>query len=116
MVDDEPSVRGMVSSALEVLGFQVLGASDGQQAVDVFRQNAGEIDLVLKDMTMPKMDGLEAFLKIRDLRADARVILSSGYSEQDALRDLEGERPLGFLQKPYDLTALASQVRSALGA
>ncbi len=115
VVDDEPAVRGMVSSALEVLGFQVLNAGDGEQAVDVFRQNAGEIDLVLMDMTMPRMDGREAFLKIRDLRADARVILSSGYSEQDALRELHGERPLGFLQKPYDLTALANEVRSALG-
>ncbi len=116
VVDDEPAVRGMVSSALEILGFQVLNADDGQQAVDVFRRHAGEIDLVLMDMTMPRMDGREAFLKIRDLRADARVILSSGYSQQDALRDLEGERPLGFLQKPYDLSALASEVRSALQA
>ncbi len=116
VVDDEPAVRGMVSSALEILGFHVLAAGDGQQAVDVFRQHAGEIDLVLMDMTMPRMDGREAFLKIRDLRADARVILSSGYSQQDALRDLREERPMGFLQKPYDLTALASQVRSALGA
>ncbi len=116
VVDDEPAVRGMVSSALEILGFQVFAAGDGQQAVDVFRQHAGEIDLVLMDMTMPKMDGREAFLKIRDLRADARVILSSGYSQQDALRDLHGERPMGFLQKPYDLTALASEVRSVLAS
>ncbi len=116
VVDDEPAVRGMVSSALEILGFQVLNAADGEQAVDVFRQHAGEIDLVLMDMTMPRMDGREAFLRIRDLRGDARVILSSGYSQQDALSDLHGERPMGFLQKPYDLSALASEVRSVLEA
>ena len=114
VVDDEPAVRGMVSNALKILGFQVLNAGDGEQAVDVYRQHVEEIDLVLMDMTMPRMDGREAFLKIRDLRADARVILSSGYSQQDALRDLRGERPMGFLQKPYDLNALASEVRSVL--
>ncbi len=114
VVDDEPSVREMVSRALEVFGFQVLDAEDGQQAVDVFSRRGREIDLVLMDLTMPRMNGKEAFLKMRELRADARVILSSGYSREDVLRELDGEKPTSFLQKPYDLAALAAEVSSAL--
>ncbi|MCP3961228.1 MAG: response regulator [bacterium] len=114
VVDDEPAVRGMVASALGILGFEVLDAEDGEQAIEMFSEKGGEIDLVLMDLSMPRMGGKEAFRKIRELRADARVILSSGYSRQDALREMVGEKPMGFLQKPYDLTTLAAEVRAAL--
>ncbi|MEM7353088.1 MAG: PAS domain S-box protein [Acidobacteriota bacterium] len=114
VVDDETDVREMVQFALQDLGFRVLSAADGQQAVEVFRGHSEEIDLVLMDMTMPRMNGRQALREIRQLQADARVILSSGYSRKDVLRDLDGDEPNGFLRKPYTLPMLTAELTSAL--
>ena len=114
VVDDEADVREMITSALEVLDFKILTAVDGRQAIDTFRRHVDTIDLVVMDMTMPKMDGRTAFLQILEIRPDAKVILSSGYSRNHALRDLENEKPIGFLEKPYTLPKLVAEVTTVL--
>jgi signal transduction histidine kinase len=86
VVDDDARVREVVETMLAESGFRVLIAPDGRQGVEMYRDHCNEIGLVLLDMTMPEMDGEEAFREIRRIRADARVVLSSGYSEQDATR------------------------------
>jgi signal transduction histidine kinase len=114
VVDDEPSVREIAAEMMRTLGFRVITAADGRSALEEFGQRAEEIELVLLDMTMPRMSGEEAFREIQKLRADARVILSSGYDEQEAVRRMTAAGLTGFLQKPYSLSDLRSAVHQAL--
>ncbi|MFO0949016.1 MAG: ATP-binding protein, partial [Planctomycetota bacterium] len=114
VVDDEESIRMVTTKTLERFGFRVLLAADGQQGVDCFREHADEITLVILDMTMPNMSGDEAFRVIRGIRPDARVILSSGFTEQEATDRFQGEGLAGFIQKPYRPTDLLDKVREVL--
>jgi len=115
LVDDEETVRSVGKSMLERAGFRVLIAEDGRQALDVFRQRCGEIDCVVLDLTMPHMDGEETFRELRRVRGDVRVVLSSGYNEQDVVHRFAGKDLAGFVQKPYQHETLIGQVRNALG-
>ena len=114
-VDDEPAVLETVTIMLERMGFQVLAARDGVEALEAFRANT-DIGLVLLDLTMPRMDGQEAFLAIRDLKAHLPVILSSGYDGQQTMHHLQGPGAPTFLQKPYTLKVLRKTIETALGA
>lgn len=111
LADDEETVRALSKRMLETLGFTVVLAGDGRQAVDVFQQNADKISAVLLDMTMPHMDGQQAFTELRRIRPNIKVILSSGYSEQDAVERFAGKGLSGFLQKPYGLEELSQAMR-----
>ncbi|MGZ8473645.1 MAG: hybrid sensor histidine kinase/response regulator [Candidatus Deferrimicrobiaceae bacterium] len=103
LVDDEESLIALGARMLEHLGFTVLTAADGLQAVDVYRERGKEIDLVLMDLTMPHMDGAEAFGELRRLNPDVRVVLASGYSHEDVASRFAGKGLSGVLQKPYTL-------------
>ncbi|HRZ28469.1 MAG TPA: PAS domain S-box protein [Spirochaetota bacterium] len=115
LVDDEENVRAVGGRMLSMLGFTVISASNGREAVDLFRAHAGEIACVIMDLTMPLMDGEEAFRSIREIRKGARVIISSGYSEQEIIVRFIGEGPSGFIQKPYQLDDLAAKLKEVLG-
>ena len=106
LVDDEESLLALGTRILEYLGFTVLTAADGQQAVNLYRERGKEIDLVLMDLTMPHMDGAEAFGELRRLNPEVRVVLASGYSHEDVTSRFEGKRLDGVLQKPYTLAKL----------
>jgi len=114
VVDDEESIRATVKQALSRMGFSVLTAVDGREAVEVFRTRADEIVCVLLDLTMPHMDGEQAFGELRGIRSDVKVILCSGYNEQDATRHFVGKGLAGFIQKPYDLLALREKLMEIL--
>jgi len=114
LVDDEEAVRTVTSSMLRKLGFDVLLAENGREGVDVFRQHATEIALVLLDLSMPKMNGDEAFREIRLIKNDARVILSSGFTEQDVKSQLAAAGVAGFIQKPYRLRELTQKLRHVI--
>ncbi len=106
LVDDEESLIGLGARMLEHLGFTVLTAADGLQAVERYRERGKEIDLVLMDLTMPHMDGAEAFGELRRLNPDVRVVLASGYSHEDVAARFAGKGLSGVLQKPYTLFKL----------
>jgi PAS domain S-box-containing protein len=112
VVDDDSVVRSLTQQMLEEAGFEVLTAADGREAVDAFRASPATIDVVLLDMTMPRLDGEAAFIELRNVRPDVRVVVSSGYSEQDAMDRFRGPRPAGYLQKPYRMTELVETVCS----
>ncbi len=116
VVDDEKSLRETASLMLENIGFQVITACDGVEAVEIFSRSHSEIDVVLLDMTMPKMDGKTAFREMRRIDPDVRVILSSGYNEQDATSHFAGKGLAGFIQKPYHLATLRQQFQKILSA
>jgi len=114
LVDDETTVRTVAAEMLESLGFEVITAFDGRNGVEVFAQNCDRVVAVVLDMTMPRMNGEEAFREIRKLRGDIRVILISGYSEQDATNRFAGHGLSGFLQKPFRLEQLRKKLRAIL--
>jgi CheY-like chemotaxis protein len=114
VVDDEAHIRGVATRALEHAGFTVLTAADGQEAVAVFREHAQTVRAVLLDLTMPHLDGAATMLQLRQIQPDVRVVLSSGYTEEDATRRFSDRDLVGFLQKPYTLEDLVSTIRTAL--
>ena len=114
VVDDEPEIREAAAAMLTHLGFQCLTATEGAEAVDLVRTRGAELRLVLLDLSMPKLDGREAFQAIQALRPELKVILSSGFDLQEAARDIVGQGLAGFLQKPYLLESLHQAVQSAL--
>lgn len=114
VVDDEETVRTLGKKMVERSGFTALTACDGRDAVAVFRQNAEKIICVILDLTMPHMDGEEAFRELRKIRSDIRVILSSGYDEQEVSRRFAGAGMAGFIEKPYTRAALISVLRRVL--
>jgi signal transduction histidine kinase len=115
LVDDDPEVRNVGSEMLERLGFRVLTAADGEEGLKVFQAYGGEIDCVILDLTMPEMGGEEVFRELRRLGSDARVILSSGYNEQDVTQRFVGKGLAGFLQKPYTVATLQEVINRVLG-
>jgi len=118
VVDDEPKVREVLTDILEHAGYTVIGARDGQEAVDVFRAEHEAIDCVLLDLSMPKLDGEEVYREMVKIQSDVRVILSSGFAEQeimDRFRDAGLEGLAGIIQKPTQMRTLLARVAAALG-
>lgn len=111
LVDDEETVRTVGRQMLERMGFIVIPAKDGREAVTVFRSQPETIDCVVMDLTMPHMDGEEAFREMRRIRDDVQVILSSGYHEQDVTQRFTGKGLAGFIQKPYTMSALRDALK-----
>ncbi|MBN1341901.1 MAG: response regulator [Phycisphaerae bacterium] len=114
VVDDEQAVRRLAAKALERAGFTVMTACDGREAVEIFRRHADEIAAVLLDRTMPATDGIQAFEEIRRIKPDARVVLSSGYTVQEAGEGLADSGLSGFIQKPYQPGLLIEKMREAV--
>ncbi|MDX2023778.1 MAG: PAS domain-containing protein [Deltaproteobacteria bacterium] len=116
VVDDEDVIRDTCAMLLQSAGYTVLTAGDGEQAVEVFRQNRDEIALVLLDVIMPRMDGRECFLRLKQLRHDVRVIMVSGFVHESVIDDVMAQGAKGFLKKPYrrhELTAALHQAAVA---
>jgi len=114
LVDDEETVRSISKKLLSKLGLTVLTAEDGKQAVTLYEKHLAEIDLVLLDLTMPHMNGEEAYRAMRALDPDVKVVLASGYSESDIASRFAGKGLVGCLQKPYTLRKLRNLLSGAL--
>ena len=115
VVDDDEAIRIFATEALRDAGFYVVSAVDGADAVEQFRHLGPRIDAVLLDMTMPRMNGEEAFRELRRMRPEVPVMLSSGYNEQDATSRFAGKGLAGFLQKPYRATDLVDRMCRLMG-
>jgi CheY-like chemotaxis protein len=113
VVDDEDLVRNMARVALERCGYTVEVADDGAVAVESVAARPSYFDAVLLDLTMPVMGGDQALKEIHAIRADIPVILSSGFSEGEALRRFADRGLSGFLQKPYSASLLARKMKQA---
>ena len=113
LVDDDESVLDIAAKMLERLTFNVITASDGKRGLEVFQEREAEIDCALLDLTMPRMDGEEVFREIRRIRNNIRVILSSGYNEQEVTQRFVGKGLTGFVQKPYTLAKLREVMKDA---
>ncbi len=114
VVDDESWVCIVARKMLERAGYRVLTAGDGREAVQMYRELADQIALVVLDLTMPGLNGEEAFDEMRRIRPDACVILSSGFNEQEVTHRFAGKGLAGFIHKPYNMDDLISKVRHVL--
>lgn len=110
IVDDEKDVREVAKTMLETMDFKVYTASSGRAGVEFFRDNAGKIDIILMDMTMPNMNGEEVVRKMRKINADVPIILSSGYSEHDVKQAFKEKDLAEFIQKPYQMKTLIKKI------
>ncbi len=114
LVDDDDSIREVSRQTLEQAGLQVITAENGEEAVQIYQARKKDIKLVLMDMTMPNLNGREAFVKMRNIDKNVKVILSSGYSEQEATERIHETGLLGFLQKPYKPQDLLNKIKHIL--
>ncbi|MGE0040534.1 MAG: PAS domain S-box protein [Vicinamibacterales bacterium] len=114
VIDDEEGVRDVARSVLERVGLTVRVAADGQEGVEAFLADPRGIDLVLLDMTMPRLNGAGVLTQIRRVRQDLPVILSTGFGEEDTIAGMREQGRVDFIQKPYGPSALIELVRSLL--
>lgn len=114
-VDDEELNRMLGMDLLQSIGYDVLLAEDGQAALDIFQGNHETIDIVILDMIMPNMNGSEVFYKMKGIDKNCKVILSSGYTENENIEKMKAAGLLALLHKPYKLTELSRLLYSLLG-
>ena len=114
VVDDEAALRRVCRRTLEPVGFTVLEAEGGIVGLDLCRARGTEIDLVLLDLTMPRMGGAEVLAILRAERPDLPVVIASGYDRADRRSDLPNDRRIRYLQKPYGTAALIAAVTGLL--
>ena len=107
-------VRSVAARALRALGYDVVTAPDGRQAVDIYREQQGAIDLVIIDMVMPEMGGRECFRALRELDPHVKAVLSTGYGRDGKAQGALDDGMLGFVQKPYRMQELSAAVAAAL--
>jgi len=116
MVDDEEMVREVCTTMLQRLGFQTLSAADGEEALLLLQEHSMEITLVLLDLTMPKMDGFRTFQEMKRVLPDVKVIICSGYSEEDATQRFIGSGLNGFIKKPFHFQELKEKIAGILSS
>jgi PAS domain S-box-containing protein len=114
LVDDEEMILDVGRQMLERLGYEVLVARSGIEALTVFKEHIDQIDLVILDLIMPDMGGGESFDRLREMDPDVKVLLSSGYSENGQAKEILKRGCRGFIQKPFDLNNLAMKVQEVL--
>ncbi len=115
VVDDEEAVRQVCSALLTKFGFSVVLAADGREGIEMFQAGPDGYTLVLLDLTMPPPDGRQVFAELRRLRENIGVVLMSGFNEEEVLSGFAGVRPVGFLQKPFEIQSFRDVIRRATG-
>jgi CheY-like chemotaxis protein len=114
LVDDEELIRSSSSRMLERLGYRVIAAADGREALELFAAHRDRISLVILDVVMPEMDGLEALERLRAEDPSIRVLVASGYGRDDRVDGLLSAGANGFIQKPFHVVRLADAIASVM--
>jgi two-component system cell cycle sensor histidine kinase/response regulator CckA len=115
-VEDEAAVRGIAARLLRQRGYEVIEAADGEEALALAEEHAGQIDMLISDVIMPGLDGPSLLKKARKYLGDAPVMFISGYAESDFSDLLQDEVGVSFLPKPLDIKTLAERVKQELRA
>ena len=111
--DDDELCLDVGVKILQKLGYSVLEARDGQEALEVFENNKNTVDLVILDMRMP-YNGGRAFDQLKLIKSDVKVLIASGYTEDQQIREMFKQGCMGFIQKPFSINLLSEKVLTAL--
>ena len=111
--DDDQICLDVGVKILQKLGYSVLKARDGQEALEVFEDNKDSVDLVILDMRMP-YNGGRAFDQLKQIKSDVKVIIASGYTEDQRIREMYEQGCIGFIQKPFRINKLSEKILKAL--
>jgi len=114
IVDDHETIWDFLIDALQELGYSVLLAENGLDAVEIYEANPDQIDLVLLDMIMPKSGGHQTFMRLKAIDPQVKVLLSSGFVSEQEVADLLDAGACGFLPKPHRLPVVAAEIRRIL--
>ena len=114
IVDDEPTVLKVAKSMLERQGFNILTAQDGREAIEVFKLHQKEIKGVILDLTMPELNGRETYLELQLLDDRVPVLIASGFSSDEVVKEFDGGDKVGFVQKPFQATTFCEKVQEML--
>ncbi|MCG6536528.1 MAG: response regulator, partial [Syntrophales bacterium LBB04] len=112
LIDDEDLVMEVGEKFLKVMGYRVLKASEGEEAVETYRNHQEEVDLIILDLIMPKMEGGEVFKRLRKISPEVKILLSSGYSLDAKVSQIIKQGACGFIQKPFDMEQLSQSIRA----
>ncbi len=114
IADDEKYIRDLATRMLTIAGYNVILATNGREAIDIFTQNRDTIACIILDLTMPELDGVEALAEIRKIDYSVPIIISSGYCESDIEDRFREKNVSGFLQKPYQITEIVDSIKKAI--
>ncbi len=114
LVDDEESIRDLVTSALSRFGYKVITASNGMEAIEIYKEKQDLIALVVLDLMMPEMDGRRCLSEILEIDPDAFILVATGNSESDETSKIQSNLLKGFIRKPFDISDLMRLIRKAL--
>ena len=114
VVEDEPPHRMLLKSVFEKAGYKVLTAKDGIEAIDTYRHQAGTVDLVVCDMALPSLGGWTVYLSLKEIDPDVKMILTSGYLDEQVKSSFVEGGVKDFIAKPYVAETLLRSVREAL--
>lgn len=114
IVEDEEVLSDLLQMMLEEDGLKVLKAGDGIEAIEVFKNHIDEIGLVLSDMGLPRLGGWEAFLKMKEMNPDVKIVLASGYFSPQVKTELVKSGAIDFIQKPYNPPEILAMIRGLL--
>jgi CheY-like chemotaxis protein len=116
LIDDEEMILDIGTQMLQGLGYKVLTATGGNQGVEIYHRNKGDIDLVILDMIMPDLGGRDTFAALCRSESNVNVLLSSGYSIDGQAAEILAQGCRGFIQKPFTMAELSKKIRQVLGA
>ena len=114
LVEDEDGVRSIAATHLRQRGYEVEEACDGEEALDILTDMPGSFDLIISDVVMPGMDGPTLIREAKDKLGHARVIFISGYAERDLAQQLDDDRAVSFLPKPFTVRQLSERIKQEL--
>jgi CheY-like chemotaxis protein len=114
LVDDEDMIVNVGEQILDRLGYKVIIAKGGQEAIELYKENQEKIDMVILDMIMPDVTGKMAYEKFKEINPDIKVLLSSGYSITGQAQEILDKGCNGFIQKPFNLKDLSLKLREIL--
>jgi len=114
LVDDEEIVRDVGVQMLEAFGYKAYEAGSGKEAIRILEENKDEIQLIILDMIMPEMGGKEVFEKVKEIKPDVKVLLSTGYNADSQATEIMDKGCNGFIQKPFNMKELASKIKEVI--
>jgi DNA-binding NtrC family response regulator len=114
VIENEPLVLEALEDILDLVGLHVVSAEDGKEGIAAYREHLDEIELVILDMRLPGKDGPDILKALRAINPSVKVIVSSGYDEEEVAQRFTGQQPILILKKPYDAETLLAKVNSVL--